>query len=161
MDTATGPCVPTGNRQRALAGALRQEYGELPRHTAALYTVLTGLPPEGAMAIVDRQGDGTLHRCTDAFVDAMADEQELLHGLLDEDLADGDEDRTRLAARVDELERAWLAATGWPRDLVSLSGRLARMEWARLARERGHPLYAWHGPSRRMYVAVPSRATSP
>ncbi|WP_136517373.1 hypothetical protein [Cellulomonas telluris] len=154
MDTATGPCVPTGNRRRALAGPTRQDDGELPRHTAALYTALTGRPADDALVVVDRAGPGVLHRCSDAFVDAMAAANEEMIRLADDDDADGDRDLTRFVRRFHEVGRAWLCATQWPRDVVDVSGRLGRLGWARLARERGHPLYAWHGPSRPAYGVV-------
>lgn len=161
MDTATGPCVATGGRARALAGPTRQDEGELPRHTAALHTALTGRPADEALTVVHRAGPGVLHRCTDAFVDAMADANEHLVRLSEEDDADGDADLTRFTRRYEEIGQAWLAATGWPRDVVSVSGRLARLGWARVARERGHPLYAWHGPSRPAYVVVTGRGPAP
>ncbi len=151
MDVATGPCVPTGGRKRALAGLSRQDLGETPRHTAALLTALTGEPAEGALEVVARQGKGVLHVCTERFAIAMADARGELVGLASEDQATG----SRLwNARMEEYDKAWRTATRWPRRVESTSHRLQRLHWGLVARDRGHPLYCWHGPAAPMYEVV-------
>ena len=148
MDVATGPCVSTGGRRRALAGPSRQDHGETPRHTAALLTALTGEPAAGALEVVAREGKGVLHVCTERFVNAMADAREELVQLAAEDQARGSH---LWDARMERYDEAWRSATTWPRRVESTSHRLERLHWALTARERGHPLYCWHGPSAPMY----------
>lgn len=151
MDVATGPCVPTGGRKRSLAGLSRQDHGETPRHTAALLTALTGEPAAGALEVVARKGRGVLHVCTERFVNAMADAREELVQLAAEDQARGSRLRD---ARMEQYDKAWRSATKWPRRVESTSHRLVRLDWALTARERGQPLYCWHGPSAPMYEVV-------
>ncbi len=151
MDVTTGPCVPTGGRRRALAGPSRQDHGETPRHTAALLTALTGEPAGGALEVVAREGKGVLHVCTECFVNAIADARQQLVQLAAEDPARGSHLRD---ARMERYDEAWRSATKWPRRVESTSHRLERLHWALTARERGHPLYCWHGPSAPMYEVV-------
>jgi hypothetical protein len=151
MDVATGPCVPAGGRRRALAGPSRQDLGETPRHTAALLTALTGQPAADALEVVAREGKGILHVCTEGFLNAMADAREELVRLVAEDQATG----SRLwEARMEQYDKAWRTATKWPRRVESTSHRFDRLHWALTARERGQPLYCWHGPSAPMYEVV-------
>ncbi len=89
MQVADGPCVALRGRRRPLVGPIRQDGGEYPHHTAALYTVLTGQPADGALQLSERQGRGALYVCSQAFVDAMADAALLLGRLADEDEARG------------------------------------------------------------------------
>lgn len=151
MDVATGPCVPTGGRRRALAGPSRQDHGETPRHTAALLTALTGQPAAGALEVVARAGEGVLHVCSEGFLDAMADAREELGRLASEDQVTGSRLRE---ARMEQYDTAWRTATRWPRRVESTSHRLHRLHWALTARERGQPLYCWHGPSAPMYEVI-------
>ncbi|OMQ15523.1 hypothetical protein A7K94_0208805 [Modestobacter sp. VKM Ac-2676] len=155
MEVAIGPCVATGGRKRALAGLTRQDLGETPRHTAALLTALSGEAAPGALEVVAREGKGVLHVCTERFVNAMAEAREELVRLAAEDQARG----TRLwDERVEQYEQSWRTATTWPRRVESTSHRLGRLHWALTARERGHPLYCWHGPSAQTYEVVAQSA---
>ena len=154
MDVATGPCVPTGGRQRALAGATRQDGGELPEHTRALYTALTGRPADGALTLLAEKEDGRLFAASPDFRDAMADAHERLEALRAADLAQGDAEATTWWSEWEALGKAWLAAADWPRGVTGTSHRLGRLQWAHAARDRGQRLYVWHGPEVPMYDAV-------
>lgn len=153
MDVETGPCVPTGGRKRALVGVTRQDLGETPTHTAALFTALTGESAEGVLDVVSRSGKGVLHLCTDPFVNAMADAQAELSRLWERDKAQG-ADSDLWESRMVQYGSAWQMATKWPRQVVSTSHRLDRLGEAQKARERQQPLYCWHGPAVPMYEAV-------
>ncbi len=91
MDVATGPCVPTAGRKRPLVGASRQDGGEYPEQTSALYTALTGRPADEALSLLAREKQGRLYAATPAFHDAMADASERLDALRAADLGRGDE----------------------------------------------------------------------
>ncbi len=154
IDVASGPCVPTEGRNRPLVTPIRQDRGEYPRHTAALYTVLTGRPWEHALELVTQQGPGFLYACTSPFVEAMADASLLLERLAAEDDARDDGDWPSLFAQQEAWSRDWRRVGGWPRDVKTTSHRLGRMGWAWKARERAQPLYVWHGPAVETYTAV-------
>ena len=158
MDVATGPCVPTGGRKRALAGASRQDGGEFPEQTRALYTALTGLPADDALALLAEKGRGRLFAASPDFVTAMADAHERLGALRDADLARGDAEVTTWWAEWQALGQAWLLAAEWPRGVTATTHRLDRLHWAQAARERGQRLYVWHGPEVSMYEAVAADA---
>jgi hypothetical protein len=154
MDVAKGPCVPVG-RRKPLVDPLLQDLGEVPSQTAALLTVLTGEPADGALEVVARRGKGVLHVCSERFLNAMADANEELVRLSEEDKAAGDgRDLPRFSARMEEYDRAWRAATDWPPKARSIGNGLGRMGWARIARERGQSLYCWHGRSVPLYRIV-------
>lgn len=152
MDVALGPCVPTGGRKRPLVGVTRQEGGEYPHHSAALYTVLTGQPAEGALQLLEEKGRGRLYKHSTSFVDAMADASLTVDRLFAEDDARGDRHWSSVAAQHEEWSREWMRIGRWPRDAKTTTHRLWRMQWAVKARERGQSLYLWHGPEREMYT---------
>jgi hypothetical protein len=77
----------------------------------------------------------------------MVEANRRLLRLADEDEARGDDGLTTFAAHRLELSTAWMKAGAWPREVVSTENRLVRLGWARIAQERGLPLYIWHGPS--------------
>lgn len=161
MDVATGPCVPTGGRKRPLAGVLRQDGGEDPEQTAALYTALTGRPGDGALVLLRQEARGRLFQCSDDFVNAMADANEELIRLSEEDDRRGDEELTSFVERQQAIDRAWLEVGDWPSSVVGTSNRLGRMGWARTARDKGQPLYVWHGPRVQEYTVVAGRGPYP
>ena len=152
MEVATGPCVATGGRKRALAGLSRQDGGELPEHTRALHTALTGRPADRALTLLAQEEQGRLFAASPDFLDAMADAHERLEALREADPARDDEAWAQLQA----LGQAWLAAAAWPRGVTSTSHRLDRLYWAHAARQRGQQLYVWHGPTVQVYDAVAS-----
>ncbi len=153
MDVALGPCVPTGGRTRPLVGVMRQEGGEYPHHSAALHTVLTGQPAEGALQLLEEKGPGRLYRHSEPFVDAMADAALAVSRLAAEDDARGDKHWPSVMAQHEAWSREWMRIGRWPRDVQTTTHRLSRIQWAVKARERGHPLYLWHGPQLEMYTA--------
>lgn len=161
MDLATGPCVPTDGRKRPLAGVLRQDGGEYPEQTAALYTALTGRSADGALILLRQEGQGRLFQFSQDFVDAMADANLELIRLSEEDDRRGDKELTSFAQRQEAIDRAWLSLGGWPSSVVGTSNRLGRMAWAVTARDKGQPLYVWHGPRVPEYVVVSGRGPYP
>ena len=154
MDVATGPCVPTGGRKRPLAGPARQDGGEFPEHTSALFTALTGRPADEALRLIAHDGPGRLFTASPDFRDAMADAHERLLALYEADAAQGDAEASTWWAQREELGQTWLDAADWPRGVTSTSHRLDRLHWAHAAKERGQHLYVWHGPEVPMYLAV-------
>jgi hypothetical protein len=153
MDVALGPCVPTGGRKRPLVGVTRQEGGEYPHHTAALYTVLTGEPADDALRLLEEKGRGRLFQCSAPFVEAMADASLTVSRLAAEHEARGDGDWPSVVEQHEAWSREWMRICRWPRGVETTTHRLWRMQWAARARERGHPLYLWHGPAVDMYTA--------
>ena len=144
---ATGPCVPLVEGDRSLVSVLTQDGGETPDLTAALYTALTGRPASEALVLVDRVGKGSLSRCSQPFVNAMAAANvESLRLADDEDEARGEDDLPRFAMHQDAVSTAWMKAGHWPRSVVGLQNRLVRLGTARQAQEKGWPLWVWHGP---------------
>ena len=131
-DVATGPCVPVSSGGKALCSPLGQDRGETPRQTAALYTVLTGRSAGEVLVEVERSGAGVLYRCADEFVEAMADANQLLVRLGDQDEAAGDGEFSRSAAQWAVYDRTWLAAGEWPSEVASTRNRLTRLVWRRL-----------------------------
>jgi hypothetical protein len=161
MDLALGPCVPLPGRKRPLRSPLNQHVGETRLLTAALYSALTGNPADEALERFSQAGDGVLSRCTDRFVDAMADANKLLLRLADEDEAGGDRALTTFAKQQRAYDRAWMAAGAWPLAVVGTRNRLVRMGSASLAREKGQPLYCWHGPSVPQFLLVTGHGPNP
>ncbi len=156
MDIATGPCLPIPTRKKPLVGVSRQDGGEEPHHTAALYTALTGEPAEGVLTVQETCGRGALHRFERPFVDAMAAAKERLVALGVQDDADGDHEMTRFTQQLNAFDKAWLAAARWPRGVTGTNHRLDRLHWAKAARDREQPLYCWFGPAVPMYYTVGS-----
>jgi hypothetical protein len=152
MDVATGPCVPVRGASKPVCSPLSQDRSETPQQTAALFSVLTGRPADGALIEVGRSGAGVLYRCADEFVDAMADANELLIRLGDQDEAAGDGEFSRFEAELSAYDRAWLAAGGWFPEMVSTRNRLTRLSWAMAARGSSQPLYCWFGPAVAQFV---------
>ncbi len=158
MDVATGPCVPTGGRKKPLAGVLRQDGGEYPHQTAALYTALTGEPSHGALELLQQQRRGSLYVCSGAFVDAMADAHAESLTLIAEDEANGNtKEYPAFIARQNEIADEWLGVGDWPPSVVGTGNRLGRMAWAATAGQRGQRLYVWHGPRVQEYVVRSGR----
>ena len=99
MDVATGPCVPVGGRKHALVSVHQQEGPERPDQMAGLYSVLTGQSPDEALQLLEERGGSCLYRCSDGFVDAMADANELLVRLGDADKERNDPSLSSFVAR--------------------------------------------------------------
>ena len=137
LDVALGPCVAVAGQRRPLKSPLMQDNGETPEQASALFTVLTGRPPSEALRLVTEDGESRLFICTDDFASAMADASRAM-------LASRDVDG--FAEEQERLSAAWMNATTWPDGYVSLKNRLQRLADARVAREKGLPLYFWFGP---------------
>ena len=163
MEVATGPCVPAPGRSGSLVSPLKQDGSELPRHSAALLGVLGGQGSvEAALCHVQGDGQARLFVCTSAYVDAVADANERLQRLADEDDRRGDADLTEFTKALDTLDAAWLAATDWPASFVGTRNRLAtRLGKASKARMEGLPLWAWYGPSVPQFVVVSASGPDP
>ena len=157
MTVERGPCVPARGRQHPLVSPHLQQYGEDPHQTAALFAALTGEPPESALALVDARAGGRLLRFSEEFVLAMAEANRLHLQLADEDEARGDQELTSFTAALRELDVAWMAEGDWPASQVSTWNKLTRLGSAREAQEKGHPLYAWYGPSVAEYAIATGR----
>jgi hypothetical protein len=154
LDVATGPCVPIAGRAKPLRSPLNQHGSELPHHTAALYTVLTGRDSAGALELIEQSGPGRLYVCSHEFVTAMAEANVHLLALSDEDNAAGDTDLPRFAARHRELDLAWLQATDWPSNFAGTGNRLTRLGLAHEAVRKSWPLWVWYGPAVPQFVVV-------
>lgn len=141
MDVVLGPCVVATGQRRSICSPLAQDADETPAQGALLYTVLTGRPAVGSLRPVTAAGGATLFACEAGFVEAMAAYSDRCVAL--------SPGAFELERR--QLEAAWLAAA-WPDRSVSMGNRLNRVHLARVAREKGQPLYHWYGP------AVPRRA---
>jgi len=161
MDVATGRCVPVGGRKHALVSVHNQEGPERPDQMAALYSVLTGGSSDEALHLVGEKDGSRLYLCSDAFVNAMADTNQLLVRLGDADKARGDRLLSSFVAKMAELDAAWMTAGSWHSAMVSTRNRLMRMGKARIAREKGQPLYCWYGPQLREYIVVHGRGPYP
>lgn len=158
MRVATGPCVPAPGRKRPLVGLGRQDGGEQPEQTAALYTALTGHAPEGVLRLVAREGRGRLFLCSPEFVTAMAEAKDLLDELAARDEQRGNAEPSAFVAQYSAWDRAWRATGAWPRSVSGTSHRLGRLHWAQVARDRGQPLHVWHGPRVEEYEVVAADA---
>jgi hypothetical protein len=124
---------------------------------SALYTVLTGRPGDEALILVEQKDGGQLYRCADSFVHAMADANELLIRLRHHDEVNGDKEHTSSLAQRAEWNAAWLANGKWHASMMGTGNRLVRIGRARVARDKGQPLYCWYGPPVREYVVVQGR----
>lgn len=151
---ATGPCVALAHAEVPLVSPLQQDGGETPPLTAALYTVLTNLPAADALVPIDQMGPGLLSRCSDRFVDAMADSCEESLTLADEDDARDDEALTSFTRYQDAISDAWMRVGRWPREVVGLQNRLVRLGTAREARSKSQHVFVWHGPSVPQFTVV-------
>ena len=143
---SSGPCVIQAGQDEPLVNPSLQDGREIPRQTAALFTVLTGQVADGALIVLKRENGAQISRASNAFLGAMADECEHQLRLGEEDDAVGDKDLTRFTSRRDELDRAWLKACAWERGLRGTGKKLHRLGIARSARMKGLDLYFWHGP---------------
>lgn len=161
MTVAMGPCVAAVEGRDPLVSLHQQQGPERPDQMAALYTALTGDASTDVLLLVAEERGSRLYRCSDPFVDAMADANELLNRLGDEDEARGDESYSSQQAKFAELDAAWMTAADWHSAMVSTRNRLIRMGWARVARESGQPLYCWYGPRLREYTVVHGRGPYP
>ena len=145
IDVSVGPCVlrvgPRGGRFRPLASPHSQYYSQTLTQLAALYTLLTDLPESEALEDLRQQGPGTLARLANRFVVELV-ELGTVHADVESVLAA----QAVIAAR-------WLAAVEWHPTMRGLEHRvLAITGTARLAQEKGHPVYCWHGPAVAEYV---------
>ncbi|MFN8023932.1 MAG: hypothetical protein U0Q03_20540 [Acidimicrobiales bacterium] len=145
LDVALGPCVPKPGRCKALVSPLNQDLGETVEQASALFTALTGEPAGAVLEVDSENGTGVLHRCTDVFLNAMADRSELLLAMTDLDVLDRE---------LDRLSDAWMRAATWPPQYVSVKNRLQRIHLARVARSKGQTVYFWFGPSVEMRGVV-------
>lgn len=148
MDVATGPCVPLPGRKRALQSVHRQEGPERIEQMMALFVVLGGSSKRfsSALELIDQSGPGRLYRCSDEFVELMANKNRELRRLGDEDEGRGDQDFTTFAAESSRINTSWLAKGNWHAAQVRTDNRLHRIGWARIAQEKGQPLFLWYGP---------------
>jgi hypothetical protein len=128
---------------------------------AALYSVLTGQSADAVLESVEASREGRLFRCSDAFVDAMADANELLVRLGDKDRERADKNLTAFTAQMSAYDAAWMAAASWPASMVSTRNRLMRLGKARIAREKLQPLFCWYGPRVPEYVVVSGQRSYP
>jgi hypothetical protein len=155
LDVRLGPCVPVSGFQRPLCSPLMQDGLEQPRHTAALYTVLTGDAPEAALTLVEEEGEGRLFIWSTEYVAALASKNAELQALADADDQHGDALLTAYTAGLDALDAAWLAAADWPSHFVGTRNRLApRLGTASTAQENSQPVWCWYGPSVAMFTVV-------
>lgn len=161
MDVATGPCVPAHGRTKALRSPLVQNGSELPHHTAALFTVLTGRDAQEALELVEAKDSGRRFACSEAFVAAMAAANDELLALGAADDAAGDKDLPRFAARHGELDRAWLQAIDWPEHFDGTGNRLTRLGLASEALRNGQPMWAWYGAAVPQYVVAVGHGAYP
>ena len=151
LDVALGPCVPESGRKRPLVGSLRQDGGEYPEQTAALYTVLTGRPSDEALRLLAQEGDGRLFAANPAFVAAMSAAHEHLEALKAQARVSGDNPTSSWHREWEALGQRWLREGGWPRTVTATTHRLGRLYWAHMAQQKGQQLYVWHGPEVPMY----------
>jgi hypothetical protein len=163
MDVAAGPCVPLPGRKHSLRSVHQQQGPERPEQMRALFVVLGGAERdrETALELIEQRDRGTLFRCSDRFLQLMADENERQIHLSAQDTADGDPHSSRSVRRQEELDAAWMATGQWHRGQVSTRNRLVRIAWARVAQEKGQALYCWYGPSVREYVIVSGQGPYP
>lgn len=153
MDVATGPCVPLVNRKTSVVSVHQQEGFERPDQTAALFDVLGG-PAENPLVLIEHRGRGWLYRCSDAFMHAMADANELLVRLAEEDKARGDRELTAFQAKSADLDAAWMQKANWHPQMRSARNRLLRIGKAKVARDKAQSLYIWYGPRVPEYVII-------
>lgn len=146
VDVALGPCVPKPGKKKALLSPLNQDGCETLEQASALFAALTGQPATDVLELCSEDGPGALYRCSQPFLDAMADYSVRMMAI--DDLDEFDREQTRLS-------EAWMQAVAWPSHYVSLKSRLHRIHLARVARSKGQPLYFWFGPrvSERVVVA--------
>jgi hypothetical protein len=137
IDVALGPCMRAPAQRRRLVSPLMQDNGETPEQASALFSVLTARPASEALSLLTASGDGRLFKCSDDFLNAMADQCEAMLAIPD---LDG------FANERERLSSAWMQATRWPDRYVSVKNRLGRLSDARAARQKGLPLYFWFGP---------------
>lgn len=156
FDVALGPCVPMHGAPKPFVDPLMQDGYERPEQTAALYTVLTGRDPDEALGLVATSGRGSLYIVRTPFMEAMARASDEIGMLIDADDLDDPEGLPRMTAELDRLDRAWLEAGNWPKNVVSTSNRLPRIHLAREAHEKGHAVYCWYGPHVRLAARRPS-----
>lgn len=156
MDVAVGPCVPLPGRKTSVASVHAQEGYETPGITSALYRVLTGRNDAELLTLLSEEGEGRLFRVADRFLAAMADASRHLASLIpgSPPLPDGEEDGTPFGMQNRRWDEAWITEAEWPPEMVSTRNRLYRIGQARVAQEKGLPLYVWYGPRVPEYVVV-------
>lgn len=156
MDVATGPCVPVAGRKHALRSPHSQQGPERLEQMLALFIILGGTEDElpDAMQLVEARGPGRLYRCSDRFVQLMAEQNrhELL--LIAEDEENGDNDYALSMAEFERLDAAWMATGGWHRSQVSTTNKLPRIAYARWAQDKGQSVFCWYGPPVPEYIIV-------
>jgi hypothetical protein len=145
LDVSLGPCVIAAGQRRPIQSPLMQDGGETPDQASALFAVLTGRKPDDALRLVSESGHGRLFVCSADFLDAMANASQAMQGIPNLD---------NFTAEYDRLDSAWMKAVKWPAGYVSVKNRLSRMAHARVAREKGIPLYFWFGPAVPMRTVV-------
>lgn len=159
---ATGPGVPLEPEGASLLDPRLQDVGETPRLTSSLFTALTGRDATSALVCLDRAGVAMLSQCSEDFVDSMAAANMETIRLAEEDRTRGDDSEYTTSMRhLAEISAAWMKAGRWPREVVGLENRLTRTGWARIAREKGQHVYAWHGPAVETYRLVSGRGPYP
>jgi hypothetical protein len=148
INVAVGPCVPRvgprGGRLRPLASPFAQMHSDTFTHLGALYTVLTSRPGEEAVEDVERQGPGTLARLAKRFATGLTE-----LGTIHTDVESALAAQRGIAAR-------WFATVHWSSPTMKVGGVEMRVlsfaATARLAQQKGHPVYCWHGPAVPTYV---------
>ena len=154
MDVALGPCVPLPGRKTSIVSVHQQEGPERPEQMTALYTVLTGDAPDGVLTLVSQREGGRLYRCSDEFVAVMANTERILATLAEADRGNRQFEGTPYDEKVAELDAAWLRLGNWHSAMVSTRNRLFRLAKARIAQEKGQPLFCWYGRPVPEYVVV-------
>lgn len=164
MDVAAGPCVPLPGRKHALRSVHSQQGPERVEQMLALFTLLggdeDGMPD--AMQLIEERGPGRLYRCSDRFVQLMAEQSRHELRLIDQDEKDGDMELTRFVTELARLDAAWMATGGWHTQMVGTRNRLAgRISYARWAQEKRQPVYCWYGPPVSEYALVHGQGPYP
>jgi hypothetical protein len=100
------------------------------------------------LRLVGQRGNGRLFVCSAEFVEALSQAHVELLALADEDDSRADKGLSSFAARLGEIDQAWLAATDWPTSFVSTQNRLApRLGLASEAERSSQTLWCWYGPA--------------
>ncbi len=144
IDVAVGPCVPRvgprGGRMRPLASHFDQRPSETLDQLASLYAVITKRPALEAFEDRVKRGPGTLAKLSTAFTADLAN--------IGYPPLERDHDPLQAVAE------SWFTAIKWPRRMQIGGVRTAVLQFAiaaRLGREKGHPVYCWHGPAVPIY----------
>jgi hypothetical protein len=156
MVVAAGPCVPLPERKTSVASVHAQVGYETPAITSTLFRVLTGRDDTELLTLIAREGEGRLYCFSDRFVAAMAEASRHLIELSHESPSPphGEEDGTPFGLQLTRWDEAWMREADWPLEMASTRNRVHRIGQARVAQEKGLPLYVWYGPRVPEYVVA-------